>query len=539
MDITVAEYVDQGFRSVRISHGGQTMVWSTPTYTRASRTKGLAVTEDPYQDYVFREINAFFKTLPEDRQNKIWNAYVGIRELFDANFESIALTSRLKQCISEIYAAMTYEDLYRWAESSPMIHIPLSLKTAYGENDPVDMTYLRSDYFDLAVLAVAARPMVPIWGEYIPLIKDDVDNTYKEYASVKLLEKTFLPSCPPWTRLLRYIAASIAHRAKEATLHSAMLSGLSSSELPEWLLANTLVRRTSMVPLSTRNDGPNLITDVYGYVDGTLQNSGHRRFSGSVSPKRITRDDKMGEKQESLAESYKIKQEVPDGDVQMANYYLTMPENVYRAMAPGADPLKLKICLAGISVMETQDVHLFQRTLVQWTLHAAVSAGYMNLIRKPSLMNAMAVTQALLWEWGFVDLAALLTAQELKQDDEFISLQDSKLKIPQEILDEFQVVYPNLYSIKEKQTTPRLANPGVRSVDALLEIMATSDWVLNAPSEIQALANKPQGSRKMYVPADIRIQLARLLLHLYHQRVAFAERSRLAAFPLRAAPRAS
>jgi hypothetical protein len=534
MLIQVAEFVDQGFRSVRISHGGQTMVWSTPTYTRASRTKGLSVSEDPYQDFVFREINAFFKTLSEDRQAKIWNAYVGIRELFDANFESISLGSRLKQLISEIYEAMTYEDLYRWAESSPMIHIPLSLKTAYGENDPIDMTYLRSDYFDLAVLAVAARPMVPIWGEYIPLIKDDVDNTYKEYTSVKLLEKTFLPGCPPWSRLLRYIAASIAHRAKEATLHSAMLSGLSSSEIPEWLLANTLVRRTSMVPLSTRNDGPNLITDVYGYVDGTLQNSGHRRFSGPVSPKRITREDKGGEKQESLAESYKIKQEVPDGDVQMANYYLTMPKNVYQAMDLTADPKKLQTCLASISVMETQDVHLFQRTIVQWTLHAAISAGYMNLIRKPSLLNAIAVTQALLWEWGFVDLAALLTAKELKQDDEFISLQDSKLKIPQDILDEMHVIYPNLYSIKEKQTTPRLANPGVRAVDALLEIMATSDWVLNAPSEIQALANKPQGSRKMYVPSDIRIQLARLLIHLYHQRVAFAARSRLSAFPLRA-----
>jgi hypothetical protein len=532
--LSIEEYVDQGFRSIRISHGNQTMVWNTPTYTRASRTKGLEATKDPYQDFIFREINTFLKTLPEERQNRIWNAYVTVRELFDANYESIALGSRLRQCIAEIYEAMPYEELYQWAEASPMIHIPLSLKTAYGENDPVDMTYLRSDYFDLAVLAVAARPMVPIWGEYIPLIKDDVANTYKEYSAVKLLDKTYILQCPPYTRLLRYIEASIAHRAKEATLHSALLSGLSTEELPEWLLANTLVRRTSMVPISTRNDGPNLITDVYGYVDGTLQNSGHRRFSGPVSPKRITRDDKVGEKQESLAESYKIKQEVPDGDVQMANYYLTMPGNIYQALDPVADPTKLEICLAGIKTMENQDVHLFQRTLVQWTLHAAIPAGYMNLVRKPGLMNAMAVTQALLWEWGFTDLAALLTAKELQQDDEFISLQDSKLKIPQDIIDQMQVIYNTPYSIKEKQVTPRLANPGVRCVDMVLEIMATSDWVLTAPAELQALATKAQGTRKMYVPSDIRVQLARLLIHLYHQRLDFAKRSRLAAFPLRA-----
>jgi hypothetical protein len=531
MQLQVSEFIEQGFKSITMSHGKDKMVWDTRTYGRASRTKGLEATEDPFQDSVFREINAFMATLPGDRQQRIWDAYAEIHELFDQNYEVMAMQNRLQLLVSRIYDEIQYEELYAWAEASPMIHIPMSLKTAYGENDPKDMTYLRQDYFDLAVLAVAARPMVPIWGEYIPLIKDDVDNTFKEFVAVKLLYRTYVPQCKPWHRLLRYIEASINHRAKEATLHSALLSGLSTSQLPEWLLANTLVRRTSMVPISNRNDGPNLITDVYGYVDGTLQSSGHRRFSGPVSPKRIKKDDKS-EQQESLAESYKIKQEVSDGDVMMANHYFSMPEAIVEDLDPTIDMAKLHACLGSIDAMMSQDVHQFQRTLAQWVLAKVVSMRYLTLVNKPSLMNAMAAAQALLWHWGFFDLAALLTAKEIRQEDEFISPQEMRLKIPPELMAEMESIYLNKYSVKEKQVTPRLANPGVRSVDAMFALIATSDWQLSAPKELQAVAAKVQGSRKMYVPSDIRIQLAQLLIHLYRQRLAYDERNPLRDFPL-------
>jgi hypothetical protein len=531
MYLSISEFVDQGFKSITIVHGKDRMVWDTRTYGRASRTKGLEATEDPLQDSVFREINAFIATLPGDRQQRIWDAYVEIHQLFEQNYEVMAMQNRLQLLVARIYEEIPYEELYAWAEASPLIHIPMSLKAAYGENDPRDMTYLRQDYFDLAVLAIAARPMVPIWGEYIPLIKEDVDNTFKEYVAVKLLYRTYLPQCPPWHRLLRYIEASINHRAKEATLHSALLAGLSTTQLPEWLLANTLVRRTSMVPISNRNDGPNLITDVYGYVDGTLQSSGHRRFSGPVSPKRIKKDDKS-EQQESLAESYKIKQEVSDGDVMHANHYFSMPEAIVEDMDPSIDQAKLHACLDAIEVLQTQDVHLFQRTLTQWVLAKVAPMRYLTLVNKPALMNAMAAVQALLWHWGFTDLAALLTAKEIRQDDEFISPQEMRLKIPPELMARMEEIYPNKYSVKEKQVTPRLANPGVRSVDAMFALVAASDWQLNAPKELQAVANKVQGSRKMYVPTDIRIQLAQLLIHLYEQRLAYDLRNPLRDFPL-------
>jgi hypothetical protein len=537
MHINVSEFAEQGFKAITISKGlgdKDKMVWDTRTYGRASRTKGLEATTDPFKDAIFREINAFIATLPGARQQRIWDAYVEIYELFNESYEMIALGNRLQNAVAKIYAEIPYEELYAWAETSPMIHIPHNLKTAYGENDPVDMTYLRQDYFDLAVLSIAARPMVPIWGEYIPRIKDDVDNTFKEYVAVKLLNKTYIPNCPPYHRLLRYIEASISHRAKEATLFSAMLAGLSSSNMPEWLLANTLVRRTSMVPISNNNDGPNLITDVYGYVDTTLRSPGHRRFSGPISPKRIKKDDKS-EQQESLAESYKIKQEVSDGDVQMANFYIRQPSDILLDMEPQVDMAMFEATKATIVAVEHQDVHLFQKTLVQWVMTPVLSPRYIPLLNKPALLDAMSITQTLLWNWGFFDLASMLTAKELKQEDEFVSPQETRSKIPTDLLNLMMEIYPNTYSVKEKQVTPRLTNPGVRSIDAAYGLISSSDWLLNAPQELQARAAKVHGSRKMYVPTDIRVQLAQLLIHLYKHRLDYAERTQPADAPLQSA----
>lgn len=520
----INEFADQGFKSITIGHGKHRALWETPTYLRASRTRGLEVTLDPMQDSIFKELNTFIATLSGQRQQALWDAYAEAHELFRENYDWLAIQPVLQRIVQTIYAQVPFEELYEWAEASPLIHIPITMKTSYGENDPEDTTYLRNDYFGLVVLAIATRFMVPLWGEYIQRIKDNVDTTFKEFIAIKLLNQTYIFECEPYQRLLRYIDASIEHRAKEATIHSAVMSGLSSSQIPEWVLANTLVRRTSMVPLSDRNDGPNLITDVYGYVDGTLQSSGQRRFSGPIRAKRARTDEKGGEQQESLAESYKIKEEVSAGDVQAAIHYLHFPELIAQDLAPNIDLENVRSCLASITQMEQRPIHLFQKTITQWTLAKVIYMRALNTATKPALLNGIATAQALLWHWGFFDIAALLTAKEIIQDDEWITTQESKVKIPNEMMAVMQTMYINQYSVREKQVTPRAASPGAASVDAAYQLISGSDWELHAPLPLMELATHLPGSWKMYVPVNIRAQLANLLIHLYRTRLEYSWR---------------
>lgn len=534
MFLYVSEFTDLGLKSITlVSPTGEAMTWDSRTYTRASRITGTNAPIRPEDDMVFREINAYWATLPVERQQLIWAAYQDIFQLFETNFDPLALQSRLQKAIQKIYDQMPYAELHEWAQMSSMIVIPPSFKAQYGENDPIKLTYLRQDYFDLAVLAIALRPMVPIWGEYIPRIKDTIENTFKEYTAVKLMYRTYVTSCVPYRRLWDYMEASIENKAKPGNMLSALLSGLASSDIPDWLLANTLVRRTSVVPIASESNGPNIVTDVYQYVNNTLRSPGNRRFSGSISPKTVRKDDKA-DQQESLAESYKIKQEVPDGDVVMANAYLTESVTMARSIDPTIDLSLLEQCLAAAEPLENQQILPHQLTLTQWVLVSVLAMGYIPLLNKPSLLRGMAVAQALLWHWGFYDLAALVTARELKQqDDEFVSAQETRSKIPKELMEEMEAIYPNGYQVKGKNVTPKQTNPGSRSVDAFYTLIANSDWYLYAPPNLLKLTGRVGASRKMYVPTDIRVQLARLLIHLYHQRLAFAERSHMAPYPIR------
>ncbi len=535
MKIYVAAYTDQGIRSIVTEHGGETLHWETSPYSRASRIDGARTKMDPENDLVFREINAFMATLPKERQQAIWDAYVEIHQIFEDNFDPLAKgQGRMQLVVKRIYDLVPYQEIHDWATMASIIHLPLNLKTHYGDKDPIDRTYLRQDYFDLTVMAIALRFMVPIWGEYIPRLKDDVDNDFKEYTAVMLLYRTYITTSAPYQRLRVYIESWISSMSTQGNVFSALLAGLSSEKIPDWLLACTLVRRTSVVPIASESEGPNIITDVYQYVYNTMGSPGHKRFNGPVSEKTVRKDEKS-DQQESLAESYKIKQQVSDGEVVAANVYVTdYVEDMTRSIDPTADLSKLNECLQSLRGLDHLVILQHHVTLTQWVLTSAISPHFIPLLSRNALLHAMASAQALLWHWGFTDLAALLSAREARQlEDEFVSAQESRARIPNDVLNELVAIYSYSYPVKGKLVTPKQSNPGSRAVDAFYQLVASSDWYLNAPKALVAHTHRIPGSRKMYVPVDIRVQLAKLLIHLYHQRIAFNERSRLAAFPLR------
>lgn len=526
MHIFVAEYTDSGIKMVTIAHGTEAITWETRPYIRASRIDGANQKASPEHDLIFREINAFFASLPGERQEKIWRCYLAVNELFEAGYDPIAIQGRWQEVIEALYAQIPYDELREWASVNGVINLPMNLKTAYDEKDPIELTYLKQDYFELAVLAIACRPMVPIWGQYIPRLKNDVDNTFKEFVAVNLLYKTYLPVCQPYERLRRYVEASISAKSKPGNVHSALLKGLSSITLPDWLLACCLVRRTSVVPISGEVNGPNIITDVYQYVRNTLMSSSSRRFAGPISDKQPRTDDKS-DQQESLAESYKIKQEVSDGDVEMAQAYLSDPLRVARAIVPHISPELVQKCEIAVTQLMMEPLNQHHLTLTQWVLAPAISMNYIPLVTKPALIKAMAATQAVLWHWQMYDLAALLGGVEIvSQDDEYVSVQEARSdKLSKEIVEELEKIFQNGYPDKGKNITVRQTNPGYVAVDTFHRLLAGKDWMLMVPAELLPHTGRVHGSRKMYVPVDLRLQVAKLLIMLYHNRLEFAERS--------------
>lgn len=357
-------------------------------------------------------------------------------------------------------------------------------------------------------------------------IRDQVGTTCREYEAVKLMYKSRVIHWDPYTRLFQYMQRSIGNKAKASTLQSVTLAGISTDEFPDWLLSNTLVRRTGIVPLDATHEGPNIVTDAYAYVSSTLRSTGHKRFAGSITDKESHRNEKS-EQKESPAEAYKIKQQLADGEtVQASVYAQDYTEQEALALVPDLDLTKLKLCLDSMTSLQDRFLPLpHQITLTQWVCYMVINPGYARTIQRNALLRNMAATQAILWHWGFYDLAALVTATEVRRgEDEFLSMQESWSKIPNELMDQLQLIYPHALPTRAKQSAIRQSNAGALAVEAFYRLLADRDWYLQCPVELFNKTAHVPNARKMYVPSDIRTQLATLLIQLHAERESFRAR---------------
>lgn len=528
LTLVVQEYNDRGLKTVVTSFEGESLAWNAGAYAKASRIDGAHAEKGPTKDMVFKEVNAYLATLPRAKLARMWAAYKKIHATVTDTQELLDAKGKLQDLVEAIYNEIDYADLRGWAQVSKHISVPLTIKADYEDNDLKETTYLRREYIDLLVLAIACRLMVPVWSEYMLHIKDQVSNTTREYEAVKLLYKSPVIEWEPYTRFHRYMQRSIENKAKASILQSVTLAGISTDEFSDWLLANTLVRRTCVAPLDTTNDGPNIVTDAYAYVSSALRSTGHKRFAGSVTDKEAHRSEK-GEQKESPAEAYKIKQQIPDGDtVQASVYAQDHIEELVLAIAPDLDTDKLKICLDGMTEMQDRFLPMpHQITMTQWVTYMVMNPGYARTIKRAALLRLMAGTQAILWHWEFYDLAALMTASQLdRSEDVFLSMQESWSKISNDLMERMQLIYPHALPTKAKQSTVRQSNAGSLAVEAYYSLLADKDWMLLCPAPLFVKASHVPNMRKMYTPPDVRNQLARLLIRLYDERKAFRVRRR-------------
>lgn len=178
-------------------------------------------------------------------------------------------------------------------------------------------TYLRDDYLELVNMAILYKPMIPIWAEYGRLLEQlSSTNSYREYQSMSLLSRSTAVNIPPLDRLRRYVDTS---SLDSKTAMSAALGGIGSSELPDWLMSMVIIRKLVIIELSSYEDSSNIVSVVYHHVRNTIK-SVDRKFSGRIREKSKPRGEDDDDNK-SIVETYKIKQEISDGDLMVLSIY--------------------------------------------------------------------------------------------------------------------------------------------------------------------------------------------------------------------------
>lgn len=140
----------------------------------------------PIELYI--QLNDFIKTLPINEQRIIYDAYQQIRYTLDnvIGSNSRELVAALKSYVTMISQVLDIDKIYFWINNYTNIRAPIDFKDSYEHdinvNKTAEKTYLKDEYIYLIAYCIALKAFIPLWGEYINLIRKEIGTDFKEYT---------------------------------------------------------------------------------------------------------------------------------------------------------------------------------------------------------------------------------------------------------------------------------------------------------------------------------------------------------------------
>lgn len=520
-----------------VEHNGQEIPWQISALSKkqANRSTSNSI-ENPY---LFDEINAYWATLPAFVQDAIFSCYRRIEEAFVDNWTIDSLSAALYPLVAELIDLHPIEHLrdesgkkyividgkkhfvdfssvLEWVKLFSRINTNRAdVDEVFVENNSdgktANLTYARPDYQVLVAMAVGcARVMMPIWGMFIKRTKNDAGNSFKEYRAVYLLSASRIWQSPGMNKLRIYLSTTTA---SDRIRTAAILSGVSTSSLPDWLLGLTLVRRLATAPLSGGVDQPSLIAYIHNYI-------GHRVNRDTGFDAGITRDKKPeassqdSEQKLSHLETYKIKQENPADDAVSMGVYIRRYERMYRKLDPSAPIELFREALTATQQLRNESPRTPQIQIMQMMIYNAVSHEGISEQTKEDIIPTMAVALALLWHRGYYEIAGLMSGIAIRDEDEMnITMIDSRARLTQENLNELIRLYPYTRPTTSKQRiVPRQTNLGCQGIDTLADQFGKNPWHLTLPPSWVEKLTGNRNERYYTTPREIINLLAKLVI---------------------------
>lgn len=508
-------YTRAGISNVVISHGEQSFtlnITGYSTYTVLGR------------ELLFNDINQVLASLSDTKQRKIFKAYQQISDLILGNralddddlgsFDQLKL--QITHHIGVIYDAVSYQDIRSYVFRSGNVELPADLKRDYTDKDRWVVnfevrTYLREDYIELVILTLALKLMVPVWGAILPSAKTNADNAFKEMVTASLIDQSAVYQYPAMQRLLSYVEATIAG---EPSSLSVILGGLSPLETPTYLRAMVLVRRLAIGPVSTHPGCDHLVKDIFNFVSGSNRRL-ESNFKNVIREKKPPASTKEGDDNSSILDMWKINEETRGGDRMIEEVYAENPAMMASAIAPEIDLERVNVCLLHKAHLDPLDIMGPQIALTQWVLATALSPRSIEMLSVPSQLTCVLITQAVLWEWGFHQLAAIMTAKPVDPEEESQwPRPDPRGKISKTYMDHLNDLYPHYRRDTRRTEYDKRQNVAVADIDKIVGWLVEWLWVVNAPQPIVDQLDNVTPGGQLLITGDIRNQLAELVIHL-------------------------
>lgn len=494
-------------------HDGEEVIWNI-----GSLDKIFLETKAKFD--MFEHINAYWGQLKKKDQDAVFNVYKEIRQVFDEPSTRNQLTQNLYSLVAKLLDFHDFETVELWVKFHANVNFPDStvLKTEYiaSSDRPGtrEQTYLREDYNKLITMALILRSMIPIWGEYIGRTRGEAGTNWKEFYAFRLLNDAKIFTSEAMSKLRTYVEYStLVGKGKPASI----LGGVSSEDFPNWVLALVVTRKVCVGDIRGVDPSTTLVTYIYNYVHQKVQSidNSFNGTAGMIKEKSFEEQSNEGEKNLSRLEGYKVKQEIAPGDIVALEYSMRDPFAVALKLCPTIDMASLQRALVTTEALNYKRIYDSQIVLLQWVMKPVISTRGVSYLCKATVVRLLAIAQTVLWHNGHYELAGLCTATASEETDEMqISGVDSRARIPKELIDKINVLFPYMKRPTGKVKTAKLANQALASIDSVVELLSNSDWVLTADETIVRKLTGNQSQRRYSIPHDIKIKLAELVIQI-------------------------
>lgn len=523
---------------LNITHAGKSIAWNISPFDKRVFAGNILATsvkvnldsvntddedEDenkPVTSYhdIFKHINQYWAYLPAWKQEKIFEIYAQIRNVLEEVYDTTILIGELIPLIHNLFEEHKLDEIGHWMGFHSDVILPHKLDDVYKIDDSKpgsrEKTYLKSDYIDLINMTVSLRIMIPIWGEFIYRTKKDTGTQFKEFYSYKLLAQTHLSDCAPMEKLRVYVQSNIQ---SDKPMMSSIINGIGSEDFPTWLLSKVLVMRLCVGDISGSNISSSLVTFIWNFITQKVNGTNAGSYSSMVKPKEFESGDQSSDHNTSRLEGYKMKTELPIGDIVILEQYMDDPINVALQLRPSIDLELLNKFLLHAKALENERIWEPQVGIAQYVLKPVISPRGIPHLSKKQVINAIAIAQTVLWETNHKLLACLISAVATSNNNELmLSGIVSNARIPKEIMDELSVLFP-FSKVSASKKKGKVANSAVVSIDELAQMFSQRDWILTVPTEC-ILEIMGKDIRRFSCPHDIKILLAKLIIQLANNR---------------------
>lgn len=512
-----------------VSHDGEEISWEaatlglttypvifngvTHTHLVASKRDMIVTTYDP-----FEQINGYWSQLSAVQVKNIFETYKEIFDAFNYSEDRSSLTFQLYGLVAKLLDQHNLEDVEHWISFRSNVYFgSTTLKTEYIEapdkRTTREQTYLKEDYVRLVTLSVVLRTMMPVWGAFISTTRDDHGTWFKEYYAFDLMKSSKLITSTAMEKLETYLKFTIA--TNKVDNYNSILKGISTENFPTWILSLVTVRRLCLGDVRGLENSTTLISTIYGFCINKIKGGENGPNSANgVKPKTFENKNDP-EKAASRLEGYKIKQDIPPGDIVALEDAVSDPYLVAKQLQPGIPDSLVTDALKSSAVLLTNRIYDGQITLMQWVVSPVINPRGIGYLCKESVVRLLAVSQAVLWFRGSKELAGIITAGSIENQNNFNSSGESTyVSIPKNLKEELTRLFPYERRPSLKKKTTKLLNTATISINLVVDLLTANTWRLTLSEKHVLDLHEGKNHRRFPVPKNIRVLLATLVIEL-------------------------